>query len=347
MAPCRCLTDNLKRQTGTESKVTILDFPHHEESALSKVLRFSRGQVTTFRDYGGFAKATTKRHFSKDHRTRMAAISAGVHLPDRHPRLGTGSVAAVTMVRNEEDVIEQTVNHLLKQGVDYVLIADNNSTDSTPEILAKLSKNPRIGLAFDSVPAYFQSEKMENLTSFVRSIGATWVIPFDADEYWYAEGQTVASYLRNGDGKRFPALVHNAFPTLDSAHELWVDESHEVLPKTAFKSFPFSYPTMGNHFAGRPGQFQGGLHIIHHPWRSKAQIREKSRNGSLALKLAGFETQYGSQWTGIDDKSDLIVDQIWESILRQEPDPVLGLRATGPFHLVDPRNLSSWNFPTS
>ena len=45
--------------------------------------------------------------------------------------------AAVTMVRDEADIIETTVRHMLTQ-VDVVIVADNRSVDGTREILDSL-----------------------------------------------------------------------------------------------------------------------------------------------------------------------------------------------------------------
>jgi len=45
-----------------------------------------------------------------------------------------GPVWAISMVKNEEDIIGESVTNLLAQGVDYVLIADNQSTDATAQL---------------------------------------------------------------------------------------------------------------------------------------------------------------------------------------------------------------------
>ena len=47
------------------------------------------------------------------------------------------TTAAVTMVRDEADIIETTVRHMLTQ-VDVVIVADNRSVDGTREIVEQL-----------------------------------------------------------------------------------------------------------------------------------------------------------------------------------------------------------------
>ena len=79
------------------------------------------------------------------------------------------------MVKNEADIIEHTVRHLLSQGVDHVLVADNLSTDSTADVLASLSAELPIHVAKDRDPAHYQALKMGLLADAARRAGADWV----------------------------------------------------------------------------------------------------------------------------------------------------------------------------
>ena len=89
----------------------------------------------------------------------------------------------ITMVKNEADIVEQTIRHLLGQGVDHILAADNGSSDGTYEILLELSKILPVHVIQDRELAYYQSEKMTWLADRVMEAGAEWIIPFDADEF--------------------------------------------------------------------------------------------------------------------------------------------------------------------
>ena len=70
-----------------------------------------------------------------------------------------GSVWAISIVKDEVDVVEFAVRHQLGQGVDAVLIADNESTDGTLEVLHELARDLPIHVAVDSWPAYDQAVK--------------------------------------------------------------------------------------------------------------------------------------------------------------------------------------------
>jgi len=97
-------------------------------------------------------------------------------------------VWAVSMVRNEADILPYTISHLIYEGIDGFVIADNLSEDETPDILEMLraaAKVP-IHLLRDEVVAFQQSQKMTALANVAADLGATYILPFDADELWYS-----------------------------------------------------------------------------------------------------------------------------------------------------------------
>lgn len=94
------------------------------------------------------------------------------------------TVVAITMVRDEEDIIDWTLQHLLEQGIDHIIVADNLSVDKTPWKLAALASTGRVTVIQDEEPGYYQDEKMTRLAHMAANdFGAEWVVPFDADEY--------------------------------------------------------------------------------------------------------------------------------------------------------------------
>lgn len=93
-------------------------------------------------------------------------------------------VVGLSMVKNEEDVIEPFVRHNL-QFLDLLYVADNGSTDRTRDILVALEREGLPLVVFDDpVVSYRQSEKM---TRFLRGISAAsfpdFLVPLDADEF--------------------------------------------------------------------------------------------------------------------------------------------------------------------
>ena len=127
-------------------------------------------------------------------------------------------IAAVTMVRNEEDIIGEVVRHLLNEGIDLVIVADNLSEDFTRPILDELANlDPRVLVVDDPDPAYDQAGKMTRLVHRAGAMGADWILPFDADEWWYWAGGTLAEFFAECSVDVLTATGWDHIATLDDA----------------------------------------------------------------------------------------------------------------------------------
>jgi hypothetical protein len=94
---------------------------------------------------------------------------------------------AITMVHNEMPLLPLTLANLLSQGVDRILIADHNSTDGALTWLRAAAKtDERITVFAHHNPALNQAAVISSLARLAAALGATWIVPFDADEFWIA-----------------------------------------------------------------------------------------------------------------------------------------------------------------
>src|SRR4051812_23555139 len=110
------------------------------------------------------------------------------------------------MVRDELDILPYTIQHLLLEGVDRVLVADNMSTDGT---LAWLNTAPsKVQVIRDEEVGYYQARKMTDLAARAAEPD-DWVVPFDADELW-----TGIDKLRDLDANLAYARPYVHVPTL-------------------------------------------------------------------------------------------------------------------------------------
>lgn len=106
-------------------------------------------------------------------------------------------IFGISMVRNEADIIGLTVLHHLSLGLDRILILDNGSTDGTDEILRLLGKeDERVKWIRDDSP-FDQATITTELAREAYRQGADWVVPFDADEFWWSEGEDFCNLLRD------------------------------------------------------------------------------------------------------------------------------------------------------
>lgn len=232
-------------------------------------------------------------------------------------------IIGVSMVRDEADVIGYTLAHLLAEGVDRVIVADNLSTDDTPEILRGFGE--RVTVVDDPDPAYLQADKMTRLARLASDEGADWVVPFDADELWCGVGgRTLAQCLTRCDADIVSVPFYDHIPQrTDDPDEPnpflrleWRRDHAQRMPKVAFRAHPDARLHMGNHDVHRPGRREfGALTGRHVQWRTPVQMARKVRTGKAAYEASDLHEMHGSHWRrlgGLDD--DGIADE-WSALL--------------------------------
>lgn len=299
-----------------------------------------RGAAVRVAEWARAVEAARFRVSSRDQRREIAAVAARLDLPALPPRTKRGGVWAVTMVKDEADVIESSVRHLFAQGVTGVLVADNGSSDATPQILRGLAAELNVHVATDREPAYYQATKMSLLADWARRTGATWVIPFDADEFWFAAEGTLADWLTTQRAFVIAAPIHNAFPADGGG---WViDQTPHLHPKVAFRPHRLAWLSMGNHDVTRPGRRGEGLHILHRPWRSFEQFSRKTRNGAAALAASRLASGLGSHWRDVGQLADDDQRHLWVDLLAGRDDPALGWSPIGPL-IEDDLDWATWD----
>jgi glycosyltransferase involved in cell wall biosynthesis len=250
------------------------------------------------------------------------------------------------MVKNEEDVIVPVVEHLFRQGVDAALIADNGSSDHTPALLEELAERFPVHLALDREGAFYQDLKMTFLADWARKAGADWIIPFDADELWFAPRTSLVAYLRSFQATVVYAAMHDLFPVdgVSLGEGPWrLDTSPHRLRKVAFRTHRHAVLEYGNHGVSRPGQSVAGLRVVHVPWRSYEQFRMKGLQGSRAVSLADADPALAYQWHTIAALDSDGAKQAWESIIAGKPVDGICWSPGTPSRLADPLKWLFWD----
>lgn len=286
-----------------------------------------------------------------DERATRTRVTGGLRLPPLPTpgrRFGSSSartVWAVTMVKNEADIIGTTLRHLLDQDVDGILVADNGSTDDTRAIVEELAVSAPIFLADDHEPAFYQWQKMTRLAHWARRAGAAWVIPFDADELWFAESRSVGSFLRRSPATVVRASMFNVAP-LDAGVRVGDDHGWVMgrqpswWTKVAFRPHPFMAVSMGNHAVDRPGLQVDGLGIAHMPYRSLAQMASKLRAGAASLKEIPGDS--GLHWRDLGSLADEDLHKVWSDLLAGRAGERVQWLPEGDLEPVDLFNWDTW-----
>jgi hypothetical protein len=221
-------------------------------------------------------------------------------------------VWGITMMRDEEDVAGAVIEHMVGEGLNGIIVADNGSVDRTrQEILDRVDwaerKGCRLIVQEDSERAYYQSAKMSRLADQAAGEGADWIVPFDADEIWVSHRDRLAVVLRATSADVAQATLFNHFCTrVDDPAEAnpflrlrWRMRDQGALPKVAFRYQKGVKIHQGNHGVDLP---DGGrtsntfLEVRHFPYRSPEQFIRKALNGGQAYAATDLPQSEGAHW---------------------------------------------------
>lgn len=124
-------------------------------------------------------------------------------------------IIGLMQVRNEENIIEQSVRGLA-QYADEIVILNDNSVDATSNILQKLQEQvPFLHIIDQKICAWQESTEFANRTTLLtygRKLGGTHFILMDADELFSAQClennwlRTKILQLKPGQGIAFPMI---------------------------------------------------------------------------------------------------------------------------------------------
>lgn len=212
---------------------------------------------------------------------RQLRVRSAIRLPrlPRRPRI-EGSVWGVTVVRDEADIIGHTVRHLLRQGVDGVIVLDHRSTVGTSAVLAELTAE--------------EGTVVERL----RAIDGP---------------QVIGAFCHD-----LHPVAADGVDLDDPAAPLVADERPNTL-KVAIRPPGWVRMDMGNHTALDLGRsVPGGLRILHARYRRPQQLRRRRPPVPPPSGGPGGGLRPGSahHWMQIVDGGEREAREAWERQLR-------------------------------
>jgi hypothetical protein len=221
------------------------------------------------------------------------------------------------MVRNEADILDASIRHMLNQGVDFLLIADHGSTDGTREILESFDE---VTWMTNDDPDYRQVAWMNELAWLAHSRGADWLIPFDADEIWLSalpdrvDRLTLKEHLEGWPDGRTGSYWATLYHHRDWDHKFI---PAEPLPKVAYRWSSTAKLAAGNHSVEGldPRWMVGsGLEIRHLQYRSAEHFIAKVRDHNSTLTPEMRERGEGAHKSQYEGLSPAALRKVYEQM---------------------------------
>ncbi len=201
----------------------------------------------------------------------------------------TPSVWAITVAKNEADIIDLMLRHHMSLGLAGMILFDNLSCDGTGEIASAV---PGVVVVEDSDELHNQECKNRKMTKMAMDRGADWILAIDADEFWYLTTfSTIPEMLAASSLDTFRVPGHNQVCTvLDDRSDpspvrrmRWryrdgiMNESVGPPPRIAYRCKPGRFALLSNEQTNdkKRSPIQKTLLVRHYPVRSMSQFRRK------------------------------------------------------------------------
>ncbi len=222
-----------------------------------------------------------------------------------------GRIVMTLLVRDEERILRDHLDYHLARGVDFFLVCDHLSSDSTPDVLQEYATRGVLAFQRETEPGYYQAKWVTRMArDAALHHGAQWVLHSDADEFWVpAEGDSIRPGLAAVRPKAgiikvprhdflCPWELESPGPRVLISREL---PAEAPIPKVLHRADPEVVIEQGNHGATSPNLRVSTsvqpLVIFHYPHRGRAQFTQKIAMGGQAYQLApDLPPDIGHQW---------------------------------------------------
>lgn|GEM_PF-362225 len=209
------------------------------------------------------------------------------------------------LIRNEEDILQANLDYHLSVGVDFFIVTDNLSIDSTPTILKGYEQRGLLYTIWEEGDNYSQAKWVTRMARLAHErFKADWVIHSDADEFWCPEGENSIKSILNQVPETYHAIKihrHN-FPPVEGKTEspfykkmiyksvISLNHMDEPLPaKVCHRSGHNIAIVQGNHAVLQNSiplkEWETSkLEILHFPIRGFKQFKNKIKYGGAAYE---------------------------------------------------------------
>jgi len=241
------------------------------------------------------------------------------------------SCALLLMVKDEDDIIGENLEHHYRLGFRRFFILDNASTDQTAARIAAFRAghaDAGVFCAYDFIVGYYQEAKTRAMATFAEAYlasqhpGLDWIFYLDADEFitcCAADAPRAAAAFSGilADPACRVMVFHwvqcSSLRPLASIIGEYVPQRmfpqhwralKPTVPKVAHRVRCGLQTIQGNHQTDRfdddmtqAAVMAGcGFYLLHYPMRTVAQLRKKIVNGGRAYEAAPDLIGLGNHW---------------------------------------------------
>lgn len=220
-------------------------------------------------------------------------------------------LSAVMMVKNEAAMLSVNLAYHRAMGIKDFWVVDNGSTDGTTELLEH-ERRVHGDVRWTSEPDRFsQSELTTEIAAEAFAAGSDWILPIDADEFWWIADGSLQGALRSARGvgaiicevdnfvqhrsvidelaSSLKTMTYSAVPlgTIETAQELveagkiaFVESAYP--PKQILRASRRLVIGIGNHSAGNVAgsrERSSTIRVLHAPIRSPAALHRRAALG--------------------------------------------------------------------
>ncbi len=221
------------------------------------------------------------------------------------------------LVRDEEDIIKENIDFHYAQGVDFFIVTDNRSVDSTAQILKEYEKRGILHYIYEPDDNYAQSQWVTRMAKLAANeYKADWVINNDADEFWFPSGSNLKSLFASiSDEFNVLKVKRSNFIPLELDGKIFYEKmifketqslnskGKPLLPKAAHRGNPDIIVRQGNHMVDNVKVEvinNMDIEILHFPIRDRSQFCNKIvKGGSAYERNTEIPEHIGATWRSL------------------------------------------------
>ena len=250
------------------------------------------------------------------------------------------------LVRDEEDILRENIDFHLSQGVDFIIATDNNSVDSTPDILKEYERKGLLHYILETEDNYYQKIWVTKMARMAyETFEADWVINNDADEFWYSNNSNLktdfakipkeVNVVEIERTNFVPVCLNNSLFYKNMIYRLKSSTNSlgdPLPPKVAHRGIKDIVLSQGNHEVENIQQNLikvNHIEILHFPIRTYSQFTNKIIKGGAAYNRNPFLTKdIGSTWRKLYEeyKKENNLNEYFTSQLFDEEKIKIGLK---------------------